>query len=232
MKSDGAVKPKIILAVKDIKRKEAYLSAFGSSVECTVLETLGDIPDFLRKRPYSGILIDINLNIKASLMEKVRISDSLATMPSATVNFNAGLGMTKLLMLDDRHGSARTMEEFAELCATFQPEVLYPPSRESLHLNAVLSASPDFGPDAEHTFTMYVSGSGCFLFTSNKTGYCHGDTVWIDFVGLADRHPVQGKVMWKCEWGVSHEVPGIYISFESINEIQYEEIMSLLSVHA
>lgn len=230
LNGDGVIKPRIILAVRDAKRKEAYLSALDALAECTVIESLGGIPDLLRQSHYNGILIDINLNVKATYMEKVKISDSLDTMPSATLNFNARQGLMHLLMLDKKHGSASNLEEFTTLCATFQPEVLYPHNQNALHLNALLSPVQDFGQDAEHTFTMYVSGGGCFLFTANKSGYQPQDTVWIDFVGLSARNPIMGKVCWKCEWGVSHSVPGIYISFESILESQHEEIMNLLDL--
>jgi hypothetical protein len=229
MKIDCAVKPGIVLAVKNEKRQEVYLSALGSSAAITSVERLGEIPELLRKSPYSGILIDINLKVKATYMEKVRISDSLNTMPSATLNCKAGQEEIKLLMADTRYGTARTLDEFINLCATFQPEVIYHEEQNALHLNALLSRSPDFGADAEHTFTMNISESGCFLFTADKTGFESQDTIWIDFVGLAQRNPVKGKVCWKCEWGVSNSVPGIYVSFESILESQHKEIKCLLA---
>jgi hypothetical protein len=149
-------------------------------------------------------------------------------MPSATLNFNAGSGEIKILMADTRHGTARTLEHFLRLCATFQAEVIYPDQQNALHLNALLSRSPDFGEDAERTFTMDISGSGCFLFTAGKSGFEPEQVVWIDFVGLSQRRPVRGKVCWKCEWGVSDSVPGIYVSFESILESQHKEIKRLL----
>lgn len=228
MNIDGHVKPRIILAVKDAVRKDAYLSALAAHADCTVLERLGEIPEQLRRCAFKGILIDINLNVRANHMEKVKVSDSLKTMPSAMLNFDAGRGLIRLLMLDSGHGNILTLEEFAAVCAAFEPEILYPENREGLHLNALLSTSPAFGPDSEKTFTMYVSGSGCFFFTANTSCYRQHDTVWIDFVGLADRTPVIGKINWRCEWGVSHMAPGIYVSFESIRESQHEEIMSLL----
>jgi hypothetical protein len=232
MNIDAPLKPRIILAVKDVTRKNAYLSALAGYADCTVLERLGEIPEELRRCAYKGIVIDINLNVRANHMEKVKISDSLKTMPSATVNFDAGRGLIRLLMLDNGHGNLRNLEEFAAVCAAFEPEILYPDNRDGLHLNAVLSTSPEFGPASEKTFTMYVSGSGCFFFTAQTTCYQLHDTIWIDFVGLADRTPVMGKVHWKCEWGVSHMVPGIYVSFESILEGQHQEIVSLLPFHS
>jgi hypothetical protein len=223
------VKPRIILAVRDAKRKKVYLAEIESCAECTVTETLREIPDLLRQGPYKGILIDVHLNVKANFMEKIKISDSLDAMPSATLNFDAGRGLIRLLMLNQNHGAARTLEEFTMLCSSFQPKIIYPHNQSAVHLNAVLSAGPAFDGDIEHTFTMNVSGGGCFLFTASRSSFQPQDMVWIDFVGLANRSPILGKVCWKCEWGVSHAVPGIYVSFESMLEAQYEEIQSLVS---
>jgi hypothetical protein len=220
-------RPGIILAVRDEKRERAYLDALGTSVECTVLDNLKDLPGALRKHPCKGILIDVSLNVKATYMEKVRISDSVDAMPSATLNFDAKRGSIRLFMLNQKYGTAFSLDEFVGLCATYQPRVLYPRDQNALHLNARLSSSPAFGEDTEYTFTMYVTGSGCFLHTVNRTGFQPNEMVWIDFVGLSNRSPVQGKVCWKCEWGVSHAAPGIYVSFESILESQHEEIRSL-----
>lgn len=226
----GNALPRIILAVQDAKRREAYLSALGSSVECTLTKTLKDIPQLLRQAPCSGILIDIFLKVKSSQMDKVRISDSLEAMPSATLNLDAKTGAIRLLMLNQKYGAARTVEEFATLCTAYQPEALYSESLCSLHLNTILSASPEFGEDSEKTFTMFISGSGCFLFTASPERYQPDTNVWMDFVGIAERNPVMGKVCWQCQWGVSHNVPGIYVAFESILENQYNEIMSLLAI--
>jgi hypothetical protein len=223
------MKPKIILAVRDVKRKEAYLAGLESSAECTVTASLREIPDLLRKVSYKGILIDVCLNVKANFMEKIKISDSIDAMPSATLNFAAGRGLIKLLMLNQNHGTARTLEEFAMLCSSFQPKIVYPHNRISVHLNAALSPTPAFDGNVEHTFTMNVSGGGCFLFTASRTAFQPQDMVWIDFVGLANRSPILGKVCWKCDWGVSHAIPGIYVSFEFLLEAQYEEIQSLVS---
>jgi hypothetical protein len=229
IRNERHVKPKIILAVRDAKRKKAYISALESSVEYTITESLKEIPDLLRQSPYKGILIDVYLNVKANFMEKIKISDSLDAMPSATLNFDTGRGLIRLLMLNQSHGTARTLEEFTKLCSSFQPKIIYPLNQSAVHLNAVISPGPDFEGDIERTFTMDISGGGCFLFTARLSGYQPEDMVWIDFVGLANRSPILGKVCWKCEWGVSHAVPGIYVSFESILEDQYEEIKALLS---
>ncbi len=94
--------PKIILAVQDAKRKEAYLAALDA-VECSVIEKLGDILLLLRKHPYNGILIDLPLNIKASNMEKIQIYDSLHSMPSATLNYDAKKGLIKLFLISTDH---------------------------------------------------------------------------------------------------------------------------------
>jgi hypothetical protein len=226
---DLAMKPRIILCVKDEKRRDGYLVALEPLSECTLTDSLKSIPDILRQGPYEGILIDVYLNIKASYMEKVKISDSLDAMPSATVNFDARSGSIRLLMLNQDYGTARSLEEFTVLCSIFQPKIIYPHNQDALNLNALLSPTPNFDVDIEYTFTTNISGGGCFLFTASQTGFQPQDMVWIDFVGLDNRNPIQGKICWKCSWGVSHSVPGIYVSFESILEAQFKEIKSLIA---
>lgn len=223
------MKPRIILVVKDEKRREAYLTTLEPFSECTVAAALKDIPDLLRQGACQGILIDIQVNIRAKHMEKVKISDSLEAMPSAVLNLICRSGAIRLLMNSSTHGSARTVEEFVALCADFQPKIIYPHDMGALHLNAILSSSPDFDEALEHTFTMSITGGGCFLFTANGKMYHPEDMVWIDFVGLEDRNSIRGRVCWKCDWGVSNAVPGIYVAFESISETQFEEIKSLLA---
>jgi Tfp pilus assembly protein PilZ len=226
--SGEADRPRIILAVSDAKRKEAYLSALSSSAELTLTESLREIPRLLRQAPCNGILMDVSLKVKASHMDKVRIADSLEAMPSATLNMD-GRGSIRILMLNQRHGSARTVEEFTALCAAFHPATVYPDDLRSLRLNAIISTSPEFGRDAEKTITMFISGSGCFLFTATPERYHPQSGVWIDFVGISERKPVLGKVLWQCPWGVSHKVSGIYVGFESILESQHAEITALLA---
>jgi hypothetical protein len=97
-----------------------------------------------------------------------------------------------------------------------------------LRLNAIISAAQEFGEDSEKTFTMFLSGSGCFFFTATPERFEPRSSVWIVFVGIRNREPIQGRVRWQCPWGVSHKVPGIYVEFESILESQYDEITTLL----
>jgi hypothetical protein len=226
--AEEKAKPRIILAVADAKRREAYISGLGSAAELTLTESLRDIPKLLRQAPCNGILMDVFLKVKASHMDKVRISDSLESMPSATLNLDGG-GSIRILMLNQRHGSARTVGEFVGLCAAFQPANIIPEDLRSLRLNAVISTSPVFGQDSEKTITMFISGSGCFLFTASPERYQPQSVVWIDFVGISERKAILGKVCWQCPWGVSHKVSGIYVAFESILESQHYEITTLLA---
>jgi Tfp pilus assembly protein PilZ len=149
-------------------------------------------------------------------------------MPSATLNID-GRGAIRILMLDLKHGSARTVEEFTALCGAFQPATILPDDLRSLRLNAIISTSPEFGQDSEKTITMFISGSGCFLFTATPERYKPQTGVWIDFVGISEREPILGKVFWQCPWGVSHKASGIYVGFESILESQHAEITALLA---
>lgn len=222
-------RPRIILAVSDGKRKEAYLSALGPSADLTLTESLRDIPKLLRQAPCNGILLDLFLKVKASHMDKVKIADSLEAMPSATLNLDERTGTIRILMIHQKVGSARTVGEFVSLCAAFQPSTIIPYDLYSLRLNAIISTTSEFGKGSEKTITMFITGSSCFLFTATPERYQTQSAVWIDFVGLSERKQILGRVCWQCPWGVSNKVSGIYVGFEAILESQYEEILSLLA---
>jgi Tfp pilus assembly protein PilZ len=226
---DPVGKPRIILAVSDEKRRNLYLSALAAGADMIVTETIRDIPKLLRQGSCSGILIDVVLRIKASHMDKVRISDALEAMPSATLNLDGRSGTVKILMINKSFGNAGTVSEFIELCCSYQPNQVYPVDLSSLRLNAILSKSPEFIPDAEKTITMFISGSGCFLFTPSPEAYDPNSPIWIDFVGIGDRSPIKGRVCWQCPWGVSHKVSGIYVEFEEILVGQSDEIAGLIA---
>lgn len=228
-REEKASKPIIILAVSDAGRREAYLAALDSYADLTLSGTLKEIPKLLRQAPCQGILIDIFLKVRASHMDKVRIADSLDAMPSATLNLDAKNGSIRMLMLNQRHGSAKTVEEFVGLCASFQPAVIYPADICPPSLNAIISTSPEFANDSEKTFSSFISGSGCFIFSSSPERFAQDSTVWIDFVGISERKPILAKVCWQFPWGVSHNLSGIYVEFESILESQYKEITAVMA---
>lgn len=221
------MKPKIILAAKEKKRREFYLSILETYADCELLEHLSDIPTKTGKIPFNGLIIDLPMYVKASYMEKVHIDESLHAMPSAVINFKGN--SAHILMVECRYGIAKTIEELISVCSSHQPRVVYPRDRVDIHLNARLSVSRQLPEDAERTCTMNVSKGGCFLFTVESDRFEPEMPVYFEFPVLKDRTLIVGKVRWKREWGTTHSAPGIGISFESITEGQQLEMESIIA---
>lgn len=221
------MKPKILLAVKEKKRREFYLSLFEPFADCEVLEQLNDIPTKTGKIPFNGLIIDLPMYVKATYMEKVHIDESIHAMPSAVINFKDK--SAHILMVECRYGIAKTIEDLISVCILHQPRVVYPRDRIDMHLNARLSVSRQLSDDAERTCTMNVSKGGCFLFTVEFDRFEQEMSVFFEFPVLKDRTLIVGKVRWKREWGTTHSAPGIGISFESITEGQQLEIESIIA---
>lgn len=217
----------IILAVKDPKRQAAYREAFEEYADCVVVDALRLIPGLTGKAAYHGILIDLPLNVRATYLEKLQISDSLAVIPNAILNLSPKSGAIKLLMAAGGDGSASTLTQFISLCTATVPRIVYPHNRVPLNLNALLSPAPAFGVDAEKAFTMNVSEGGCFLATPAGR-FQPQETVWIDFVGVDNRATVKGRVCWRREWGAAHAAPGIGVCFEAIDVALHRELMVLV----
>lgn len=226
--ADPIMKNKIILAVNNANRQEAYMKALCGVAECTVVEKLAEIPDLLRANSFNGILIDIQVRVRTDYMETVRILDPI-TMPVAILNINETDSLIKLFMINDKNGGAKSLEEFLARCSDHKTKILYPCNQAGLNLNATISTSDVVNRYTENTFAIGLSSSGCFLFTSNSEKFSINDRVWIDFVGLTNRRPVLGKIRWKCNWGETHSIPGIYVDFESMHESQHKELKALLA---
>lgn len=221
------MKPKILLAVREKKRREFYLSLLETCADCEALEQLSDIPANTGKIPFNGLIIDLPMYVKATYMEKVHIDESIHAMPSAVINFKDK--SAHILMIECRYGIAKSIEDLIEVCSSHQPRVVYPRDRIDIHLNARLSISRPLSGDAERTCTMNVSKGGCFLFTVNCDRFEPGMPVYFEFPVLKDRTLIVGKVRWKREWGTTHSAPGIGISFESITEGQQLEMESIIA---
>lgn len=221
------MKPRIILAVRDKKRRDFYLSQLDPIAVCEVLDQLNDIPTRTGKIAFNGLIIDLPMYVKATYMEKVHIDESLHAMPSAVINFKERCA--HILMIENRYGSAKTLESLITVCTVHRPKVVYPRDRVDLHLNARLSTSRPLPISAERTCTMNVSKGGCFMYTVDSERFEPGMPVYFEFPVLKDRNLIIGTVRWKREWGTTHSAPGIGISFESIGEGQLLEIESIIA---
>jgi hypothetical protein len=220
------MQPHILLAVEDEERRLVY-EAFIRKEQaiCHTVSSLRDVANQAARQPYNAIFLDMPLVIKASRYEKSLVEDALHALPNARLNIVAKTQEVNMLVSWDAQEGSPTPEKNLRYCCEQPPKVAPIRSRIPLNLNAMLSCSPDMA-DAERTACIDFSPGGCFLFCVNDE-IIPQSTVWIRLTALNDQSPILSSVCWKREWGITNELPGIGIRFDSMTPQQQAEILSL-----
>lgn len=220
--------PLVLLVSRSASRSQSYREALDKQgLSCLVITEIKEVPTLTTGTPFSGILLDMPVLIKASAIDKAALEDILKALPSVYLNIAPASDAIRLLSADGTQGTAKTLEEFALICKDFTPRMVRPKDRYLLYLNTVLSEN--MAPcKQEQTVTLNASSRGCFLFTVNPD-FQVNQTVTLQFVGLKDTTPVQASICWFRRWGdTGHHLPGIGVKFESITENQREQITTLI----
>lgn len=220
--------PALILVARSESRIQIYRDALElRGFACQPANDLKSLPGLICRTPFNGILLDMPIITKASSAEKKQLDDILKALPSAYLNIAPATDAIKLLIADNHHGMARSLEEFLVICNAFTPRLVRPNDRVSLHLNALLHDCVQMR-EPEQTVTLNVSSQGCFLFSTHP-GHQPGQLVKVGFVGLSDPTPIVCTIRWVRPWGSCHQMPGIGVTFEQINESQQDQINELMA---
>jgi hypothetical protein len=220
------MQPQILLAVEEEERRLVYEAFIKKErVICHTVSSLRDVANQAARQPYNAIFLDMPLIVKASRYEKSLLEDALHAIPNARLNITAKTRKIRMLVSWDTPGGSRTVEEHLRYCCEQPPRVALIRNRVPLNLNALLSCSPDMA-DAERTACIDFSPGGCFLFYVNDDIPLES-TVWLRLTALNDQTPIVSTVCWKREWGITNEIPGIGIRFDSMSPQQQAEILSL-----
>jgi hypothetical protein len=220
--------PLILLVSRSASRSQCYREVLDKlGISCLVISEIKEVPTLTTGTPFSGILLDMPVLIKATANDKTAMEDILKALPSAYLNIAPASDAIRLLAADGTQGIAKTVEEFALLCKEFTPRIVRPKDRFPLHLNALLAR--ETAPEQqEQTVTLNISSQGCFLF-SVKPEFQVNQLVSIKFIGLTDTTLVQASICWLRRWGEKgHHLPGIGVKFEKTTENQAEEINKLI----
>ena len=220
------MQPQILLAVEDEERRHVY-EAFirKEQAVCHTVSSLRDVANQAPRQPYNAIFLDMPLIIKASRYEKSLVEDALHAIPNARLNIVAKTRKIRMLVSWDSQADTCSAEEHLRFCCAQPPMIAHICNRIPLNLNVSLSRSPDMA-DAERTACIDFSPGGCFLFCVNDD-ITPQSTVWIRLTSLNDQSPILSSVCWKREWGITNELPGIGIRFDSMTPQQQAEILSL-----
>jgi hypothetical protein len=220
------MKPQILLAVADDKRRSIYEAFLKKErVICQVVSSLRDVATQTAKQPYNAIFLDMPLLVRASHYEKSLVEDALRALPHARLNTIARTGEISILVSGEAHESSQTPEEYLRYCCEQPVKVVLPRNRIPINLNAVLTHQAETRI-VERTACIDISPGGCFLFCVNDEITVQSQ-VWISLVILYDPSPILSTVCWKREWGMTHGIPGIGIRFDDMTEHQQEQILSL-----
>lgn len=220
--------PTLILVARSESRIQTYREALElRGFACQPVTDLKEVPTLTCRTLFSGILLDMPIMTKASTNEKCQLEDILKALPSAYLNIAPATDSIKLLTADNHHGTARSLEEFLDICSGFAPRLVRPKDRVSLHLNAVLTCC-DPGHGVEQTVTLNVSSQGCFLFSTHPT-HQPDQQVTVRFIGLSDPTPIVCTIRWVRPWGSCHQMPGIGVTFEQISADQREQLSALMA---
>jgi len=221
--------PLVLLVSRSASRTQAYREALDhQGISCLAISEMKEVATLAAGTPFSGILLDMPVLIKAAAYDKAAVEDILKALPSAYLNIAPASDAIKLLVATGTQGTARSIEEFAGICKTFAPRLVRPKDRYPLHLNALLSTGIN-GDTEERTVTMDVSPRGCFLFSLNPD-IPLGQPVKIIFVGLEDTTPIIATTCWLHPWGTKgeHHAPGIGVRFDTVGTAQLTQINALL----
>jgi hypothetical protein len=220
------MKPQILLAVADDRRRGIYEAFLKKErVICQSVSSLRDVATQTAKQPYNAIFLDMPLMDRASHYEKSLVDDALRALPHARINTSASTGEISILVSGEAHESSQTPEEYLHYCCEQPVKIVLPRNRIPLHLNAVLAHQAETRI-AERTVCIDISPGGCFLFSVTDE-ITPQSPVWLSLIILNDPSPISATVCWKREWGMTNEIPGVGIRFESMTAQQEAQILTL-----
>jgi hypothetical protein len=226
----GIMQPQMLLVVLVEERRCIYEEFLArEQVSCRVVPSLREMVTQAAKFPHCGVLLDMPIIVKASLYDKNLAEDAMRGLPCARLNISRKSGDILVLPIGVSNEKKVTASEFVRTCCAIPPKIVFIRNRIPLHLNAMLSRSPDMA-DAVQTVCIDFSEGGCFLY-STDTNLVPQTPIWIRLIGLSDQSPIQGMICWKREWGIVNKIPGIGIRFDVLTGKQQEEILAVISRH-
>jgi len=220
------VTPQILLAVADAERRAIYEEFIQKErVNYQVVTSLRDVALQTSKQPFNGILLDMQLILRASRNEKYLVEDALRALPHIRLNITSKSKNIRMLASWPTQNKSQSSEEYLKFCCDQPPKLVLPRDRISININAKLSLFSDMA-SAVRTFSVDISKGGCFIFSVNDeiTLQSH---VWISFSKSVDPSPIPATVCWKREWGTTNDIPGIGVSFKEMTEEQHDQLIKL-----
>lgn len=218
----------VLLVCRSASRSQLYRTVMDlQGVCCLMVTSLKEVRELAAGTPFSGLLLDMPVMVKATPAERQTLADMQRALPCAYLNIAPATDSIKLMMVNDLQGAAATIEEFAELASRFTPRCVVPKDRITLHLHTLLQAADETGPPVQ-TVTLDLSAGGCFLFSGNPQPQAGAELV-LQLVGLDDPAPIAVTVCWRNPFGTpGKQGPGIGVRFVRISPAQQDQLTTLL----
>ena len=216
---------KLILICKEGEARQAYLNeiaAMGVSVDA-----VSSYSEFLNTKainPYQGLMIDLVTQMKMSAEEKNISKELLGIFPTIQLKWDVESRSIRNISFGNRTTSNSLKDFINTECQSFRARAVRLNMRKMVHFNVLLSNDEAMDEkNLEHTVTINISKSGCFLFSGRAwTKY---PTAWLIINDLQDKTLIAGDIRWSVEWGKQRVIPGIGISFKEIKPSQIEELI-------
>lgn len=174
------------------------------NVELLPFPSLSALFAALPENPVSGIVVDVQLSVKAADQEKERLHLLESIFPSVRTNWNREAGFRALYNDASRSGQENLLA-FVEECRRFQPRALRKYRRLARHFNVLYWLAGGQEQAARRAYTVDVSYGGLFVGTCDPPPV--ESFVWVRLVELDDR-PFKLLVKWRRAWGEAMAVPG------------------------
>jgi len=189
---------------------EAYRRFFASQ-EIELIH-LSAVSDLFRKLPdtvISGVVVDIQIVLKADEAEKNWLQTMEEIFPNVRTNWNPSMGFRALYSDSDKSGEDN-MAAFLRDCRKFKPRALRRDKRRKKNFNVLFWPNDAPEQEAQRAYTLNVSYGGLFVCTC----YAPQEASFVRVKILeVDERPFKVLVKWTLDWGKGMIVPGFGGSF-------------------
>jgi len=122
-----SVNPQILLAVADAERRAIYEEFIQKErVNYQIVSSLRDVAQQTAKLPFNGIMLDMQLILRASRNEKYLVEDALLALPNIRLNISNESQKIRMLVSWPAQKKSQTSEEHLRYCCDQPPKIVSP----------------------------------------------------------------------------------------------------------
>lgn len=215
---------RLLLLSPEGEIRQAYHSEIEKlNIQFDTVLTFKELFTIMAKRPYNGIMLDLNTKLRAPKDEIDLVKDILEQFPVAELRWDTETEKIGIYYQGQSKDGGSLGDFASRRCREFDSRKFGIEKRERIQFNVTLARKNDFSEgNFEQSVTIDASRGGCFIFTINKWEVM--SDAWFIIKELNDQTPIRGEVRWTAEWGKGLHFPGIGLLFKDIKDSQRDEI--------